>query len=474
MPRHRERFYFRPLHEPVSRNFEPGEYEVFVRTQDILVGNVRLSFTRGEVGNGNPFDGSSNPAVHPGQDGGLAVRLQAEDGLDGALIGPVSRFGDEGIIFRTTSPTARFDVRDVPGNSIGLFDVVALGVAGAETYDYGAETEQYYVNAGGGDDRIIGGRGNDYLIGAAGNDWVEGGDGDDVLIGAPGDDRLFGGAGNDVIIYRPAFDGSDQVDGGTGDDVVQVFGPAREIRLTWSTLQTGNGDANDSGLLAGEDGGLNVRFQSEDTAGDLSGPVSRYDDEGISFIGLNGVTFDLRNLQDGAMRGSGYGIVRLGSSGDDRYDDSAATVNVFHNGGRGDDRLIGGSGADHLVGLDGDDWLEGGAGDDLLVGLAGRDTFVFSGAPGSDRILTYEPGVDRIDLSAYGIFPDDVEVTNVGANAFVRVDTDGDGNADFEIFLGNTTGPLATDFIFMSVSGDINLGLFPGGLIPPLATDFIP
>ena len=200
---------------------------------------------------------------------------------------------------------------------------------------------------------------------------MRGGRGNDVVVGGPGIDRIEGGAGDDTAVYRYNLDGADAVDLGSGDDIVQVLGPPGQIRLTWSTLQTGNGNPNDSGALTNEDGGLNVRLQAEDSAGNLTGPVSRYDDEGISFVGAPGITFDLRNLPDGAVRGNGYAIARFGSSGDDVYDDSASTANVFHNGGAGNDRLTGGSGADHLVGLDGDDRINGGAGNDLLVGLAG-------------------------------------------------------------------------------------------------------
>ena len=439
----RDRIRFDILRDgPVIADLGPEEDDLVVRARDDVVDQVRLTIIRGEVGNGNPNEGTA-----PGQDGGLAVRLQAEDAA-GTAFGPISRFDDEGTIFRSHSRDVKFDVRDTPLGSVGLFDVVALGTAAADDYDFRGGREDHYVNSGAGDDRVVGGRGNDYLIGAAGNDLVRGRGGDDILVGGPGDDRLEGGAGNDRVIYRPAFDGANSVDLGSGDDVVEIFSAPREIRITWSTLQTGNGDPNDSGVLANEDGGLNVRLQSEDSAGNLIGPVSRYDDEGISFVGSPGVTFELRDLPSGVVRDSGIGIVRLGSSGDDVYDDSAATVDVFHNGGMGNDRLTGGSGADHLVGLDGNDRLEGGLGDDLLVGLGGADTFVFAGVTGRDTILTYQPGTDRIDLSAYGIGLANVTATQTGPNTLVQVDSDEDGDFDFEIFLGGSAPPADTDYLF--------------------------
>jgi Ca2+-binding RTX toxin-like protein len=428
---------------PVNQNLGAGQDTVVVRTTDKTVDSIRLDLNRSEVGNGNPNAG----LVLPGQGSGLAVRAQAQDAA-GTAFGPVSRFDDEGITFRTQSKDVKLDIRDIGGSSIGLFDVAVLGTTGSDMFDFSRRYEDYYVHGGFGDDTVIGGNGADYVIGGFGNDLVRGNRGNDVVIGGPGNDRLEGGAGNDTAVYRVGLDGEDSVDLGAGSDTVSVLGAPGEVRLTLSTLQIGNGSVNDSGALPSEDGGLNIRFQAEDSAGNLTGAVSRYDDEGISFIGAPGVTFEIHNLSDGAIRGTGYGIARFGSSGDDVYDDSGATVNVFQNGGMGNDRLTGGSGADHLVGLDGNDRLEGGGGNDLLVGQAGTDTFVFSGAAGNDTILTYQAGIDRIDLSAYGITMDDVEATQAGPNTLVKVDSDGDGDFNFEIFVGGSIPPLSGDYIF--------------------------
>ncbi|MGJ3627259.1 hypothetical protein AB5I41_10500 [Sphingomonas sp. MMS24-JH45] len=55
--------------------------------------------------------------------------------------------------------------------------------------------------------------------------------------------------------------------------------------------------------MANQDGGLAVRVQAEDADGNLTGPVSRYDDEGITFIaGTQGITFDVRDLVGRAAR----------------------------------------------------------------------------------------------------------------------------------------------------------------------------
>ena len=70
-------------------------------------------------------------------------------------------------------------------------------------------------------------------------------------------------------------------------------------------------------------------------------------------------------------------------------------------GDAGNDWLRGDSGVDRLFGGIGNDILHGVAGNDLLYGGSVRDIFVFAGASGRVRILDFEQGRDRIDLSAY-------------------------------------------------------------------------
>ena len=427
---------------PIIQNLGAGNDRVVIGSGP-SVSQIRLTLTRFEVGNGNPNDSN----MMPNQDGGLAIRLQAENGA-GALFGPVSRFDDEGITFRTVSETVKFDIRDVSGAESGnTFDVVTLGTSGADTYDYSGQSEFFYINTGLGDDRITGGRGDDHPVGGAGNDIIRGGGGDDLIVGAPGNDRISGGGGNDRAIYIAGADGADSVNLGAGNDTVILLGAPGQVRITFTSAEVGNGHARDGGSMTNQDAGLAVRMQAE-SAGALTGPVSRYDDEGISFLAAPGMTFDVRDLVSGAARGSRFEVVRLGTSGNDAIDDSASARPTYINAGMGDDELIGGTRSDFLVGGGGDDRLSGGRGSDSLLGGLGGDTFAFSGSPGTDRILDFASGADRIDLSAYGIDIGDVETSASGANTLIDVDRDSDGAFDFQILLVNAAAPVAADFIF--------------------------
>lgn len=81
---------------------------------------------------------------------------------------------------------------------------------------------------------------------------------------------------------------------------------------------------------------------------------------------------------------------------------ASGTKHKWH-GGAGNDRLVGGAGDDALYGGAGDDLIIDGGGRDTLYGGPGADVFVFTPDGIRDDIRDFEPGVDRIDLSAYPV-----------------------------------------------------------------------
>ena len=85
--------------------------------------------------------------------------------------------------------------------------------------------------------------------------------------------------------------------------------------------------------------------------------------------------------------------------------------NDWLDGGWGNDVLYGGTGDDLLEGFDGDDFLYGDAGDDALEGGKGRDTFVFRTSEfGSDKILDFRSGEDKIDFRGSGLSWSDLKI----------------------------------------------------------------
>lgn len=408
---------------------------------------VRLTFTSAEVGNGNTRDSNTMP----NQDGGFAVRAQGEDAT-GNLTGAVSRFGDEAVQFIGANDAVRFDVRDlVSGVARGdTFQAVQLGTQARDFFDHRDDSISYYVNAGMGADTIQGGRGNDFLVGGAGNDALNGNSGNDSFIGGGGDDAMLGGSGNDTAIFNVVSDGADRANLGSGLDRVNVAGTGvTQVRLTFTSAEVGNNAAIDSNGMGNQDGDLAVRLQAEDSAGDLTGAVSRVDDEGISFVSTTaGLTFDVRDLVSGVARGNGFSVVQLGTAGNETITHSTETRAVYVNAGMGNDNLIGGSANDFLVGGGGSDAFNGGMGDDSLIGGGGADRFDFRAGSGDDTILDFVSGTDRINLRALNIDRDDVDVTVVGSDTFITGDSNGNGDVDFTIRLVNTTSFADSDFVF--------------------------
>ncbi len=205
-------------------------------------------------------------------------------------------------------------------------------------------------------------------------------------------------------------------------------------------------------------------------------------------VSVDGVTInmagnDLINLNGGRDRfwsGDGNDTVNggagndwlSGGKGNDRL--SGGNGNDTVQGGDGNDTLLGLSGNDLLRGDKGNDYLRGGVGRDTLAGGAGtdtlvgddeEDTFVFSNiahlgiGPARDVIQDFVSNFDVIDLRGtcakgliFGAFSNtagEMRFSHNGTHGTLRIDADGDGAPDGEIYLIGVTSVLATDFIFL-------------------------
>lgn len=297
------------------------------------------------------------------------------------------------------------------------------GGDGADTL-YGGDGNDW-LYGGRGADSLFGGNGRDKLFGGRGADTLRGGAGNDILVGGAGMDQIFGGAGGDAAYFNVSDDGADRTDLGKGSDVVFVGGDdVDQVRLTFTSSEVGNGDPRDSTSTPPQDGGLAVRLQAEDDSGNLTGPESRFDDEGITFVAAPGTTFDVRDLVSGAERGDQFKVVTLGTSGNDDLNAVLSNRSYYFNGGAGNDTITGGARNDFLV---------GGAGDDALRGRGGNDTFI--GGAGNDMLA----GGDGMDAFIFNSALN--EATNVDdIQNFNR--TDDIIRLDDMVFIGLTPGPL--------------------------------
>ena len=197
--------------------------------------------------------------------------------------------------------------------------------------------------------------GVDNFTGSAGIDIVDGLDGADIINGGAGDDILMGGAGNDQLTGGL---GADVLDGGAGVD-----------RVLYNFSSTG--------LIINA---VNTALNTGEAAGDTYIDIENY-----------------------------YGS---------NFDDTITSGNANNDlvGLNGNDVLIGAGGRDRLFGGNGDDRLLGGTGNDDLNGAAGADTYVIQAGAGTDRIFTFEVGVDTIEMNGGAASFADLTITQVGAN----------------------------------------------------------
>ncbi|KPQ36560.1 MAG: D-alanyl-D-alanine carboxypeptidase [Phormidesmis priestleyi Ana] len=124
-----------------------------------------------------------------------------------------------------------------------------------------------------------------------------------------------------------------------------------------------------------------------------------------------------RSTQDGEPGGND---IIFGGAGNDRIGGKA-----------GNDILSGDAGDDLIWGDDGDDIIMGGVGNDILVGDnfsggSGSDLFVFGNGDGTDTILDFEVGIDRIGLVEGELTFADLTITQNGNDALLGITSSGE------------------------------------------------
>lgn len=393
----------------------------------------------------------------------------------------------------------RFEMH-VNGNLIYSLDashVQSLAIYGSndpEFLDASALNVGLTIDAGGGNDTLLGGAGNDSLSGGPGNDLVDTGFGSNPASGGPGFDtiravgsafgetmiigsaqpgfffdferaELYGNGGDDrLVIIAPVAGVEIFIDGGPGNDTLDIRGS-----LGSGTLLGGDGD---DALFGGSgDDVLDLGFGANSAFGGPGFDIVRTVDDNLSHIlSLNlaaGTDLERAELYGNGGNDTlritapaGVQIFIDGGDGNDFLDMGASQGSGTLKGSNGNDTLVGGSAADALFGDAGGDWLFGQAGDDLLrggdgndyldadggndaiEGEAGADTLL--GGSGNDR-LDGGTGSDNLDGGSgndtlYGGRDTDTDSLTGGSGADVFTKLTEDVVIDFKAFEGDIIG----------------------------------
>lgn len=363
------------------------------------------------------------------------------------------------------------------------------------------------INGGTGNDIINGLGGNDTLYGHGGNDRLDGGTGTDTMYGGIGNDiytvdnvgdsvNEYSGEGTDTVrttltsytlgayVEKLTFIGSGSFTGTGNSENNEIVGGGSSDTIYghdgYDVLWGSGGNdylygGADGDLLSGDSGADYMEGNDGDDVyiiDNVNDVVVEQANEGIDgvYVGLSSYTLlsefeDLNyNLWTGNFVGTGNELDNriYGGSGNDTL-----------SGLDGNDQLTGSYGDDTLDGGDGNDVLIGERGADILTGGASADTFQIGShldsglGSAADTITDFESGIDLIDLAAMDAdttnpgddsftFIDDAPFTNtpgqlraeiVGSQTVIQGDINGDGTADFEIYVDGAPLLASSDFV---------------------------
>jgi Ca2+-binding RTX toxin-like protein len=323
----------------------------------------------------------------------LAVPGAASAAVTGTVSGTTATLTGDGaadtIVISTNAGLLQHNL----GTATGFTDPTDFDstVAGPQTLP--AATATLTIDAGAGDDIVVGGPNNDHILG---------GDGNDRITGFTGNDDVDGGNGNDVMIWNNG-DGSDTNDGDAGVDETLITG-----RNTTDDMTVANNGPGRVLFTRAAPGGFTVDMG---TVEKLSLTPFAGDDK---LVTAPDVTLPLS-----VDAGPGIDTITTGAGAD------------LVQGGDDADVLNGGAGGDRILGNPGNDVMNGGAGDDTLVWNNGDGTDDMNGDDGLDRIEDNLGAAD--DVSQLKVLNGKVRYDRVNAPFGLNVATS-------EVFELNTFG----------------------------------
>ena len=327
---------------------------------DIIYGDKGDDYLSGLGGN-DTIDGGKGVDMVRGNDGDDILLVRGSEGVldyfnGGEGTDTLQLIGKDAVTLNGfKAATASIEI--IQGNGRGLYGTKQMDVL--DLSGLTAMSALPFVDAAGGHDILTGSDFADHLRGGDGDDTLNGSDGHDTLNGDAGADILSGDDGNDTL---NGGKGIDALDGGVGDDVLVVRG--------------------NEGVYDTFDGGTDTdTLRLVDT---------------VTLAGFDASASSIEILQ-------GNGRELEGTKLADVFDLSgltAAPVNLrFIDAKGGNDTLIGSAFDDNLRGGEGDDVLDGRAGHDILDGGKGNNTFVFADGYDNDRIVKFQAGKDKVDLT---------------------------------------------------------------------------
>ncbi|MGO7317871.1 M10 family metallopeptidase C-terminal domain-containing protein, partial [Rhizobium ruizarguesonis] len=287
------------------------------------------------------------------------------------------------------------------------------------------------VQAGSGNDTIIGNEADNTLWGNAGNDSLSGGAGNDTLIGGTGNDTYNVDSLADVVT-EALNQGTDLIRTSLSSFALTNIANVENLTFTGTGAFTGTGSGLANTITGGAGNDLLDGGAGNDTLIGGAGNDIYVVDAGVDFVveSANKGTDTVRTaLSSSILSNNVENLIYTGSS------NFTGTGNALANtitGGAGNDVLDGGAGADSLI---------GGTGDDTYVVDNVGDSVAENAGAGTDTV--------RTTLASYTLGANIENLTNIGTAAFV-----GTGNS-----LANTiTGGVGNDTLNGAAGADTLIG----------------
>jgi Cadherin domain/RTX calcium-binding nonapeptide repeat (4 copies) len=292
---------------------------------DSLTGNGGANFLHGNNGNDTISGGGGNDQLVGSFGDDTLIGGAGDDILDGGSGNDVfiEGIGDGDNIFLGGSGADTI-LGSANGSNIGIsgdfgaansieaisgdaFTGVSIhGDANANTLDFSGVTltNIAQIDAGDGNDTVIGSAGADNIVDSLGDDSLAGGGGDDTLDGGAGNDTLDGSGSNVIGLF-----------GGSGDDLLMLDTAALEQAGTMA-----DGGANYDTVVLRDNGVANPILEAGlDIVGKLNG-IERIDATGANVVVdfSNATAADIRSIL-GLSGPTGSGALTLDLDGNDSF-----------------------------------------------------------------------------------------------------------------------------------------------------------
>ena len=345
----------------------------------------------------------------------------------------------ENVVDNTTNSITAYNLKKLTATGTNYNDTIDMSTSGYVPIGKNiAKNKGLTVNAG---------NGNDTVIGTIYNDTIKGGDGKDTITGGKGNDTITGGKGR-TNVYHYAGDGDDIVNLTKGEKLYIYMRNSEDetIELTKDDIHFEYTNKNkDLKIYYDKDGvkgSVTLKnFAAKDV---LNNATKKTSDTSSVNVNVYGDVFDLKTLLVDTNTGT-WRADNIDRSDYKLYKDKQKTIvqddvtkkGLTIDGKGGNDALTGTNYSDTIKAGTGVDTITGGTGNDNLYGGTSKDsrtTYVFYDGDGNDIV---NAGKGKETVLFYNNHYNRLTFTKSGRNLVIGYDMDPEGKTQDSVTIKN-------------------------------------